>query len=480
MRKITAGGMTLNENSSGGKNIVIVGAGEIGRTVAKTLAVQGRNIYIVETDPAKAKRTASEIDAEIIIGNGSRPNILAQAGVFPGGNTDMLIACTDRDEVNMLSCWIARNAGVRKVISRTRSLEFTDTPDWGRKLGIDAMISPERSISREILRLIEVKGATTAAELLQGRAAMYSMKIGAHSPLCGLSLKDIRPKFPDLSAVFVYVEHDDGTAGVPDGSTVLRENDICYTVTYNDSSGKLQDVLQPSIKADKSRHKKIFIVGGGKLGTQIALMIKRHFGNVSLRIIDRDVERCRRLADEFGDALVLNADGSDRKTLIDEGIDGAYAYICATNSDELNMIYCAIAGKLGAQKTIAVVKRNDYQNLAPSIGISSAVNTNVSLANVILQYVQYHDHALAYTMIEDINAEMLEVSLPENAPVTGMTLAELKLVKGVLVALIGRGDEVLVPSGNTRLLAGDHVIIFALSELMPSAAELFGASYDGH
>ena len=469
----------MYDNSQNDKNIVIVGAGEIGTTVAKKLTAQGWNTYIVEANPLKAKHLADELDAEIIIGNGSRPNVLAQAGVVPGGNINMLIACTDRDEVNMLSCWIARNAGVRKVISRTRSLEFTDTPYWGKKLGIDVMISPERSIAREILRLIEVKGATAAAELLEGRAAMYSMRIGAHSPICNLTLKEIRPKFPELNAVFVYVEHDDGTSGVPDGSTVLRENDICYTVTFNNSAEILQDILQPSMKTNHSKRRKIFIVGGGKLGSQIALMIKRHMGNVSLRIIDKNIDRCHKLADEFGDALVLNADGSDSKILNDEGIDGADAYICATNSDELNLIYCAAASKLGAQKTIAVVKRYDYQALAPSIGISSAVNTNVSLSNVILQYVRYHDHALAYTMIEDINAEMLEVSLPDNAPVTGKTLAQLRLVKGVIAALIARGDSVLVPSGNTRLLAGDHVIIFALSELMPSAAELFGASYNG-
>ena len=459
-------------------NIVIVGAGEVGRYIASSLSADDWNVYIVEKDPAKARRISDELDVEVICGNASRPNVLAKAGIIAGGNIDMLIACTNRDEVNMLSCWIAHSAGVKKVISRTRSLEFTDRPDWGKKLGIDAMISPERSISREIMRLIEVKGATNAAELLGGKAAMYAMKIGANSPLCGLALKNIRPNFPDLSAVFVYVEHDDGTSGVPDGSTVLKANDICYTVTYNDSAGKLQEILQPGTFRQNSR--KMFIVGGGKLGTQIALTIKRRFGNVSLRIIDKDEEKCRKLADEFGEALILNIDGADRKSLFEEGIDGADAYICATDSDELNMIYCVIAKEMGAQKTIAVVKRSDYQAIAPVMGISSAVNTNASLANVILQYVRYKDHALAYTMVDEINAEMLEVLLPENAPVTGRTLADIKLGKGAVVALIGRGDNVLLPAGNTKLMTGDHVILFALADIMPKTAKLFGAEYHGH
>ncbi len=460
-------------------NIVIVGAGEVGRSIARTLSSDEYNIYIVEKDAQKAARIKDEIDAEVICGNGARPNILAKAGVIAGGNIDMLIACTNRDEVNMLSCWIAKSAGVRKVISRTRSLEFTDRPDWGKKLGINAMISPERSISREIMSLIRVKGAVNAAELLGGRAMMYSMRIGSKSPLIGLSLKDLRPKFPNLPAVFVYIEHEDGISGVPDGSTILRENDICYAVTYSYGTEILQELLQPGTTTG-TRGRKIFIVGGGKLGTQIALMIKREFGNVSLRIMDKDITRCAKLSEEFGEALVLNADGSDKRVLTEEGIEGCSAYICATDIDELNMIYCVMAKELGAQKTIAVVKRSDYQSIAGTMGISSAVNTNTSLANVMLQYVRYEDHARAYTMVDAISAEMLEVVLPSEAPVTGRTLAEIRLGKGAVVALIGRGNEVLLPAGNTRLIENDHVILFALSEMMPSAAELFGAEYHDH
>ena len=466
-----------------GNNIVIVGAGEVGRSIARTLTsdpTDEYNVYIVEQDAVKAARIKDEIDAEIICGNGARPNILAKAGVIAGGNIDTLIACTDRDEVNMLSCWIAKSAGVRKVISRTRSLEFTDRPDWGAKLGINAMISPERSISREITSLIRVKGAVNAAELLGGRAVMYSMRLGSKSPLIGLPLKDMRNKFPDLPALFVYVEHEDGMSGVPDGSTVLRENDICYAVTYSSGTERLQELLQPGTTSATTKGSKIFIVGGGKLGTQIALMIKREFGNVSLRIMDKDEERCRRLSEEFGEALVLAADGADKRVLTEEGIEGCSAYISATNSDELNMIYCVMAKEMGAQKTIAVVKRADYQSIAGAMGISSAVNTNTSLANVMLQYVRYENHALAYMMVDKIKAEMLEVELPPEAPVTGHTLAEIRLGKGAVVALIGRGEEVLLPAGNTKLTENDHVILFALSEIMPGTAKLFGAEYHGH
>ncbi|MBQ7169754.1 MAG: Trk system potassium transporter TrkA [Synergistaceae bacterium] len=463
-------------------NIVIVGAGEIGRSVAKRLTEENHNVYLVENNQTNAKSAEDDLDVEVIKGNGARPQVLAQAGVVPGGDVDMLIACTNRDEVNMLSCWIAHSAGVKQVISRTRSLEFTDSPDWGRKLGIDTMISPERSIAREIMGLLEVTGATHAAELLDRRAALYTLKIADNSPLDGVALKDIRTKFPGLVAVLVYVEHSDGTSGVPNGFTVLKAGDTCWAVTYKKSITLIQELFQPGNTVNIRRNRKIFIVGGGKLGSQIALMIKRDFSNTSLRIIDSNSERCARLSEEFGDDLVLNTDGADMRTLYEEGIDGADAYICATNYDELNIIYCVMAKTMGAKKTIAVVKRKDYQLLSDTLPVDAIVDPNASLANVILKYVRYKDHALAYSMIERIGAEMLEVVLPPEVPLCGKTLAEIKLQKGAVVALIGRGDDVLLPTGATKLLPHDHVILFALTDMMPDTAKLFGADFlvSGH
>ena len=453
-------------------NIVIIGAGEVGRSVAKTLSGEGHNIYLVEKEEFNAKSASDELDVQVIQGNGARPNVLAQAGVVPSGDVDLLIACSDRDEVNLLSCWIAHSAGVPNVISRVRSLEFTDSGDWGKKLGIDAMITPERSIAREIISLLEVSSATYAAELLDGKAALYTLKISEDSPLVNMALKDLRAKWPDLVAVFVHVEHEDGEAGVPNGFTVLRAGDVCYIVTYRKSSELLQEVFHPS---KKNSLKKLFVIGGGKLGTQIVQAVKKDFGNVSLRLIDNDPEKCAKLSEELGEALVLNCDGIDKKVLSDEGIEDADAYIAATDSDEINLIYSSIAKLMGVKKTIAVVKRKDYQELTQVTPVDAIVDPNEALANLILRIVHYPRHTKAFSIIERINAEMLEVVLHEDNELIGKTLAQIKLQKGVVVALLGRGEKVLVPTGATELLAGDRVILFALTSMMPEAAKLFGA-----
>ena len=194
-----------------------------------------------------------------------------------------------------------------------------------------------------------------------------------------------------------------------------------------------------------------------------------------MRLIDIDAERCARLADELGEALVINSDGADKRVLSEEGIDEADGYICATDLDEQNLIYCAIAKRMGAKKTIAIVKRKDYQEMTQCMPVDAIVDPNEALANLILRFVHYPKHTRAFSMIEKINAEMLEVVLPENIDLIGKTLAQIKLKKGVVVALLKRGDNVFVPFGSTQLLAGDRVILFALTEMMPEAARLFGA-----
>ncbi|MBR1671604.1 MAG: Trk system potassium transporter TrkA [Fretibacterium sp.] len=451
-------------------NVVIVGAGEVGCDIAATLSEEGHDVYVVEQNEEKA-RNAEELDVRVIRGNGARPQVLYEAGVMEGGDVDLLLACTDRDEVNMLSCWIAHRAGVRRVISRVRSLEFTDSPTWGQKLGIDLMISPERSVAREILELLAVSSATRTAELLDGRAAIYALRVAEGSPLVGMALKDIREKYKDLVAVFVYVEREGGEENaVPDGNMVLRTGDLCYVVTYKEAAWLLEELFQ----LRKSRPlRRVFVVGGGKLGFQVTQRIQREYGHVQIRLIDHDAKRCARLAEELGGALVLNGDGADPALLREEGIDEADGYVCATESDELNLVYAALAKSMGVGKSIAVVRRKLYEDLPDLMPVDAVVNPNEALASVILRMIRYPGHTRALSVIEKIDAEMLEVVLPEGNRLTGRPLAGLGLPKGVLVALMGRGNRVLVPTGATQMQAGDHLILFASTALMREAAELF-------
>ncbi len=458
-------------------NVLIIGAGEVGRNIAATLSSENYNVYLVEQDEDAAKRADEELDARVITGNGARPQVLNQ--VFSevadndDGVIDIMIACTNKDEVNMLACWIANSAGIKHIISRARNLEFTDSPDWAKKFGIELMISPERSLAREILSLLTVSSAIHTAELLNGLAALYAFKVEANSPFVGKNLMTIRQENPNLLAVFVYIQHENGEALVPNGLSKISENDICYVVTFKETTFLLEEKFNPEIKNIRSL-KKIFIVGGGKLGSQIAAAIKRDSGRVQLRLIEKDPLKCLKLSQELGEALVLNADGADKNLLFEEGIDQADGYVCATDSDELNLIYSGLAKTMGVKKSIAVVRQKLYQDLTQYLPIT-IVDPNEALASSILRVVHYSGHSRALSIIKTINAEMLELEIPKDSALLGHTIADLKIPKGVLIALMQRNDKVMLPTGFTVLMAGDYLILFASSELMPQAVEFFNS-----
>ncbi|MDR1732233.1 MAG: Trk system potassium transporter TrkA [Synergistaceae bacterium] len=450
--------------------IVIVGAGEVGFTLAETLSSEGHDVNVVEQDDVRADRAESELDVRVIRGNGSRPQVLYDAGVRRGCDVDFLVACTDRDEANILACWIGRHAGVRRVIARAKDLEFTDSPTWGRDLGIDMMVSPERSVAREILELLSVSTAIHTAELLGGRAAIYAFRIAPESPLVGLSLKQMRMKNTDLIAIVVYIEREGEDDIVPNGDTVLQEGDICYVVSYREQVWRLEKLFQ--LRSSRPL-KRVFIVGGGKLGFQVAQRLQSNYRGVEVRLIDRDREQCEKLASELGGTLVLHGDGADAGLLTEEGIAEADGYVCATESDEVNLVYGTIAKSLGAQKCIAVVRKRLYLDMPERMPIDSVVDPNAALASVILRYIRYPGNSRALSIIEKIDAEMLEIEIPQNYPMEGITLSELGVPRGVLVALVARKKEVFVPGGDTAFKAGDHVILFASTEQMPAASEFF-------
>ena len=451
--------------------IVVVGLGEIGFSVAAALSAEGHDVNAVEENPDRAAKADNELDVRVICGNGVRPRVLYEAGVRDGCDIDFLIACTGRDEANILACWVAKHAGVKRVVARARGLEFTDSPTWGKDLGIDVMISPERSVAREILELLSVSSAVHTAELLGWRAAIYAFHVAGCSPLAGLSLKQARAANPGIALLIVYIKKTSGESIVPDGDTVLGEGDLCYVVSGKEQVWNLEKLFQLRYSRPLKR---VFIAGGGKLGFQVADGLETNYRNVDVRLIDHNRERCEKLSTELSRTIVLNSDGADELLLTEEGIDCADGYVATTESDEVNLMYSVMAKSMGAHKCIAVVRHKRYLNMPELIPmIDAVVSPNEALALFMLRCVRYPGGSKALSIIEKIDAEMLETVLPKGHALEKIPLSECKLPKGVLVALVGRGKRVFVPDGTTRLSGGDHLILFASTPDMRTAAEFF-------
>ncbi|EHM10811.1 K+ transport system, NAD-binding component [Thermanaerovibrio velox DSM 12556] len=435
--------------------IVIVGAGEVGFNVARSLSQDGHDVVVVEENQERFSKVSEELDVMTVEGNGSRPMILERAGVAPGGSTDMLIACTNRDEVNILACWIAKQAGVPKVIARAVGLEFTDSPEWGEKLGIDMMVSPERSVAYEVDNLLRARWATHSMDVASGAASIYAVPIREDCPSLDLSLAEIRERHRDLIMLVVYIKRGD-RGFIPNGRDRLKRGDLCYCLCYKGQTPMMAGVLWPPMAGGIKR---AFVVGGGKVGFQVSRRLASN--GVSVKLIDHEREKCKRLSRELERVDVIWGDGSDEGLLLQEGIDSSCAFISTTGSDENNIILSVLGKNLGAAKSIGVVKKRSYLKMAGILPIDSLVNRNMALSDLIITSVRYPQGNERVSLLEDIGAELVETVIPTDSPSAGKTLMELDIPQGAVIGMITRGDSSFIPNGLTRLMPHDQVVVFS-------------------
>jgi trk system potassium uptake protein TrkA len=457
-------------------HIVIVGAGEVGFNVARNLSQDGHDIVLVEENPDRAAKAENELDVMVIRGNGARPNMLEKAGIIPGGNVELLIACSSKDEVNILACWIAKKMGVRRVISRAIGLEFTDTDAWSHDLGIDMMVSPERSVAREIENLLETQGAVYSSEF-NSKAGIYAFKVEEESPACEISLLDLRKKNPELVTIIVYVQRGDN-GFIPRATDTLLAGDLCYSFCYLDQIQEIAELYQPH---RSKKLKRVMIVGAGKVGFQTALLLQKHFKGVDVRIIESDREKCGRVASELSKAMVLWGDGADEELLLREGIAAAGGFVAATESDEVNLTLAVLAKSLGVRKSIAVIRRKNYMKLSEYMPVDAIVNRNDALSSVLISAVRFPGHANTLAILDQIGAETIQVTIPEDSPAIGVELKDLSLPSGALLGLVMRGKQaqnIFIPTGNSSLRAGDKVILFATIEVSDASLMALGVNTD--
>ncbi|MBQ8089943.1 MAG: Trk system potassium transporter TrkA [Pyramidobacter sp.] len=448
--------------------VVIVGAGNVGMTLARTLS-ENNDVVLVERDDELATRITEDLDVSVVRGNGSRPDVLEQAGVVKDGGVSVLIACTDHDETNLLACWLAKRAGVPRVLSRVRDLEFTDTPDWAQDLGIDVMASPERALSREIASLLRFNAAVHMSELFNGRAGSFAFEVESDSPICGMSLRELGVKYPHLGAIVVYVERG-GDGFVPSGDWTAQEGDVCFVVTLHDRVVSIQKLFDVERQKRLSR---VIIVGGGKLGTNLAKRLCSNVPKVETTLVEKNLEKCERLAREFPDVKVINGDGMDSDLMRQLGVDKANGVVAATANDELNVMIAALANNNEHVKTIAVVRKDVYKELEDRLPVDVLVNPNRVLANTFLRYVRYPGSAGMLSLIDRIGAEVFEFLLRPGSFACGKRIMDLGLPQGILIAVVKRGGKYLVPSGAEVLQEGDVISVFAMSDKMPEALHFF-------
>jgi len=435
--------------------ILILGAGQVGASLAKYLGSDKENdITIIDKDEANLSSLQRHLDIKTICGHASYPNILEEAGIK---EMDMVIAVTKSDEGNMLACQMAHTLyQVDKKVARIRTAEYLHRKELfsDSAIPIDFIITPEVLVTDYIKRVVEEPGAEQVFEFEDGLVQLVETRAYAGTPIVGRPIKELHEHLPKTRMRIVSL-YRNGRAIPAYGDTIIKDGDRVYFVTKKDSVSK---VLKEFRRLDKA-YKNIIIAGGGHIGLDLAKHLEKDH---SVRIIELNKERVIEIADQLEDALVLHGNASDEELLLEEGIEDTDLFLALTDSDEINVIVSILAKRLGAHKTIALVKRNVYEDLAEqSEDVDMVISPDQITTSGILAHIRKGDTMMVHSLRQG-KAEAIEVIVHgdhTHSDVVGKTIEEINLPNGVVVGSIVRNNEVLMGSRKLVIEEGDHVLI---------------------
>jgi len=448
-----------------GLKIIIVGAGEVGYHLADRLSLEGHDIVVIDSHEDKIKRLERHLNVMAIRGSGASAKVLEKAGIK---ETDLFVAVTSSDEINLISCLLAKEYGVPRKVARVRSEDYLspDSPLNEQKLGIDLIINPTRVLAEEIVRLSEITEATDWAEFARGRVVLLGYQVKEGCPLAGVSLADLRELRSRYDFVIVAIIRD-GETIIPSGEDYIKVGDRIFIMAKKKDIPAIEYFLGFTLKTPS----RVFIIGGGQVGASVAKQMEAK--KVEVYIIDKDEARCEELAVSLKHAIVLNIDGLEAQELLKEGIDQADLVISVTNSDTVNILSALLAKHHGAKKSIVRIDRPDFIPLLGRLGIDVALSPRLLAANQILKFVR-RGQILSVATFLGSEAEVVEMVVPETDFFRGgRRLAEIHFPKGALVGAIYRAGEVIIPKGETTLYPGDDLVIFAQREALPQLEKIF-------
>lgn len=444
--------------------IIIIGAGKVGYNIGQILSNESHDVVIIEKNEERYKLIQENLDVQAINGNGANSEILEEADVR---NADLLIAVTEYDELNMIACILAREYGVPKTIARVRNPEYADNNLLTKNpiLGIDLIINPEKVTAREISQLIDVPEALDVEYYADEKIQLLELVIPENAPIVNKHLKDLNIPYRFIIVALLRKEK----MIIPRGNDIIRENDIIFLLA------KTADMvyIEKFMGKERTKTKNVMILGGGRIGYYLAKILETK--KMGVKIIEKDLQRCRELSKKLDSTLVLHGDGSDIDLLKEEGAGEVDAFVALTEDDKLNLLVSLLAKHLGVKKTIAQIRRSDYVPLMERIGIDVAVSPRLLTASAILKFIR-KGRIISISLINGDKAEMIELVVPDKSKIVNKHLRDLSFPEGAIIGSIYRGDDVFIPSGNDYIVPGDRVVVFALPKAVHKVEAFFSKS----
>ena len=433
--------------------IIILGAGQVGSSVAANLVNEDNDITLVDINPSALQSISERFDLRTITGVASHPSILEKAGAR---DAEMILAVTNCDEINMIACQVAYTLfHTPTKIARIREIEYLKNhPLFAQEaLPVDVLISPDRLVTEQIQKLIKHPGALQVLDFADGKAQMVVIKASYSGVLEGLSLRELKEKLKDIEYKIAII-YSSGKPVIPNADTIINTDDEIFFV----SSQKSMNKLLQQIRIKDKPLKNIMISGGGNIGLRLAESLENEY---KIKLLELDSKKASHAAEKLKNTIVLHGDATDEELLNEENIDGSDVFCALTNHDEVNIISSMLAKRLGARKVMALINRAAYVDLVQSNTIDIAISPQQATIGSLLAHVRKGDVVLVHSLRRGA-AEAIEAIAHGNessSKVVGKRIQDIDLPQGTTIAAIVRDDNVLMAKKKTIIETNDHVIL---------------------
>jgi trk system potassium uptake protein TrkA len=442
--------------------VIIIGAGKVGFKLAEMLSYYGHDVLVIEHDPERMQVVEDRLDVQVICANGSSPAILKENGIE---NTDLLIAVTENDEVNIIASLFGKRLGAKKTVSRIRNPEYLFNKYMGfdKELGIDYVINPDDVTANAIYELVEAPEAIEAEYYAGGKIQLLEIILPPASPVAGKKLKELPSPNPYL---ILAIQRGEKML-IPRGDDHLRAGDRVFVL----APARQMQHVEHLLGQKRTRVQRLVILGG----TRTAYYLARKLAGkkLEIKIIEKNLQQCEVLSNMLPHVNVFHGDGSDINLLQEEEIGRADLFAAVTGDDKENLLVSLLAKHLGAKKTIAKVGRSDYVSLMEKAGIDVVISPRLLTAAAILKFVRRGD-IVSVSLLGQDKAEMIEFIVSQEYKSAGVPLQQLSFPRHAIIGAIARGEEVIVPGGKDYINPGDHVIVFALPKAIGAVQDFFG------
>ena len=445
--------------------IIILGAGQVGSSVAENLVSEDNDITVVDTDASRLQAMLDRLDLRTVLGHASHPEVLQRAGCE---DADMILAVTSSDETNMVACQVAYTLfHTPTKIARVRSSAYLQYKEifTQEAIPVDVLISPEQVITNYVCGLIENPGALQVLDFAGGKIQLVAVRAFHGGPLVGHELSELKKHMPSVETRVAAI-YRRGAPIAPEGDTIIEVDDVVFFVAARENIR----VVMRELRREDKQVKSVMLAGGGNIGLRLAKLLEERY---QVKLVDHKLENCNRIAESLDKTIVLHGDVADEKLLLEENIENIDVFCAVTNDDEANILSALLAKRMGARKVMALINRSAYVDLVESSDIDIAISPHQAMIGSLLAHVRKGDVVMVHSLRKGA-AEAIEAVAHGDAnssKVVGRAIEDINLPRGVTIGAIVRDEKVVIAHHDTVIESEDHVILFLVDKKLVSIIE---------